>query len=29
LIRLDRFVYGMVFAFAMAVVRFVFAHHPA
>ena len=27
LVRLDRFAYGMVFAFAMAVVRFVFAGH--
>ena len=27
LMRLDRFAYGMVFAFAMAVVRFVFARH--
>jgi hypothetical protein len=29
LIRLDRFAYGMVFAFAMSVVRFVFAHHAS
>jgi hypothetical protein len=28
LIRLDRFAYGMVFAFAMSAVRFVFADHP-
>jgi len=29
LIRLDRFAYGMVFALAMAIVRFVFATHGA
>ena len=28
LMRLDRFAYGMVFAFAMSAVRFVFANHP-
>jgi len=27
LMRLDRFAYGMVFAFAMSAVRFVFANH--